>query len=116
MAGICEGRVVVITGAGRGIGRENALAFAREGARVVVNDVGGGVDGSGADTSPAESVATEIRELGGQAVSNADSVVEWDGAGRIVQAALDAFGGLDKSADLSRVMKDLLVLKRAARA
>ncbi len=106
MAGICEGRVVVITGAGRGIGREHALAFAREGARVVVNDVGGGVDGSGADTSPAESVAREIREFGGQAVSNADSVVEWDGAGRIVQAALDAFGGLDVVVNNAGILRD----------
>ncbi|MFM9135188.1 MAG: SDR family oxidoreductase [bacterium] len=106
MAGICEGRVVVITGAGRGIGREHALAFAREGARVVVNDVGGSVDGSGGDTSPAEAVAEEVRALGGEAVANTDSVVDWDGAGRIVRAALDSFGGLDVVVNNAGILRD----------
>ena len=98
--------MVVITGAGRGIGREHALAFAREGARVVVNDVGGSVDGSGSDTSPAEAVAEEIRALGGEAIANTDSVVDWDGAGRIVQAALDAFGGLDVVVNNAGILRD----------
>ena len=98
--------MVVITGAGRGIGREHALAFAREGARVVVNDVGGGLDGSGSDTSPAEAVAEEIRALGGEAVANTDSVVDWDGAGRIVGTALDAFGGLDVVVNNAGILRD----------
>lgn len=106
MSGICEGRVVIITGGGRGIGREHALAFAREGARVVVNDLGGSVDGAGADASPAQQVVDEIRALGGEAVANTDSVSDYAGAGRIVQAALDTFGGLDVVVNNAGILRD----------
>ncbi|MGI9197431.1 MAG: SDR family oxidoreductase [Candidatus Nanopelagicales bacterium] len=106
MAGICEGRVVVITGAGRGIGREHALAFAREGAKVVVNDVGGSMDGSGADVGPAQQVVDEIRAMGGEAVANTDSVVDYAGAGRIIQTAIDTFGGLDVVVNNAGILRD----------
>ncbi|HEX4162914.1 MAG TPA: SDR family NAD(P)-dependent oxidoreductase, partial [Acidimicrobiales bacterium] len=93
--GICDGRVVVITGAGRGIGREHALLFAREGAKVVINDLGGEMDGSGSSTGPAGEVVNEIRAMGGEAVANGDDVSDYEGAGRLIQAAVDNFGTID---------------------
>ena len=93
--GICDGRVVIITGAGRGLGREHALAFAAEGAKVVVNDVGASLQGDGNDMSPAQEVVDLIRERGGEAITNGDDIADWDGAGRLVQSAIDTFGGLD---------------------
>src|SRR5262245_11568341 len=95
MGGICERRVAIVTGAGRGIGRAHALEFARQGARVIVNDLGVKPDGSAPDPGPAEDVAQECRELGAEAAANADDVAEWDGAARLVQSALGRFGGLD---------------------
>jgi NAD(P)-dependent dehydrogenase (short-subunit alcohol dehydrogenase family) len=95
MAGICDGRVVIVTGAGRGLGRAHALAFAREGAKVVVNDLGVAADGSGADRTPAQQVVDEIRAAGGEAVTNASDVADFEQAGRLVAAALEAFGRLD---------------------
>ena len=95
MAGLCEGRVVIVTGAGRGLGRAHALAFAREGARVVVNDLGVASDGSGGDRTPAQEVVEEIRAGGGQAVADASDVADFEQAGRLVAAAVDAFGRLD---------------------
>jgi len=92
---LCEGRVVVVTGAGRGIGREHALAFAREGARVVVNDLGVSREGEGRDTSTAQQVVDEIEAFGGTAVANADDIADWDGARRLVEQAVDTFGTLD---------------------
>ena len=106
MSGICEGRVVVITVAGRGIGREHALAFAREGARVVVNDLGGSVDGAGEDAGPAQGVVEEIRAMGGEAIANTDSVSDYAGGGRIVQAAIDAFGGLYVVVNNAGILRD----------
>ena len=94
MAGICEGRIVIVTGSGRGIGRAHALELARQGARVVVNDLGCELDGSGGGTGPAGEVVEEIRAGGGEAVANGDDVADWDGAARLVQSAVDAFGDL----------------------
>ena len=92
---LCEGRIVIITGAGRGIGREHALAFGRAGARVVVNDLGVARDGTGADLGPAQEVVDELHALGAEAVANTDDIADWDGARRLVQTAVDTFGGLD---------------------
>lgn len=104
--GALEGRIAVITGAGRGIGREHALLFAAEGARVVVNDLGGNNDGSGADTTPAEQVVREIRAAGGEAVANTDNVATWDGAAALVQQAVDEFGGLDVVVNNAGILRD----------
>ena len=79
VAKLCEGRVAVVTGAGRGIGREHALSLASEGAKVVVNDLGGNIDGSGGDVSPAQSVVDEIKAMGGEAVANGDDISSWEG-------------------------------------
>jgi NAD(P)-dependent dehydrogenase (short-subunit alcohol dehydrogenase family) len=95
MQGICKDRVVIVTGAGRGLGRSYALAFALEGAQVVVNDLGTDRGGEGRDTGTAQSVVEEIRALGGEGIANGDDVSEWDGAGRIIKTALDTFGTLD---------------------
>jgi len=95
MAGLCAGRIVIVTGAGRGLGRAYARAFAREGARVVVNDLGTTLAGAGRDAATAQAVVDEIRALGGEAVANADDVSEWESAQRIVATALEHFGGLD---------------------
>ena len=108
--GINDGRVVVITGAGRGIGREHALAYASEGARVVVNDLGGGVDGSGADVSPAQQVVDEITAMGGEAVANGDNVADFDGARRLVQTAVDTFGRLDVLVNNAGILRDRMLV------
>jgi NAD(P)-dependent dehydrogenase (short-subunit alcohol dehydrogenase family) len=94
MAGICEGRIVIVTGSGRGIGRAHALELARQGAKVVVNDLGCELDGTGGGTGPAGEVVEEIRASGGEAIANGDDVADWDGSGRLVQSAIDAFGDL----------------------
>src|ERR687889_838991 len=92
--GALDGRVAIITGAGRGIGREHALLFASEGAKVVVNDLGGAVDGSGDDRSPAQQVVDEIKEMGGEAVANGDNITDWEGGQRLINTAVEAFGDL----------------------
>lgn len=106
MAGLCEGRVVVITGAGRGLGREYALAFAAEGAKVVVNDIGASLSGEGFDVSPAQAVVDEIVAAGGQAIANRDDIADWDGAGRLVAAAIDGFGRLDVVVNNAGIVRD----------
>ncbi len=106
MAGSCEGRVVIITGAGRGLGRAHALLFAAEGARVVVNDIGVAGDGSGGSTSPAEQVTAEIRGAGGEAIADTHDIADMDGAGALIQAALDTFGGLDTLVCNAGILRD----------
>jgi NAD(P)-dependent dehydrogenase (short-subunit alcohol dehydrogenase family) len=104
--GNLDGQVAVITGAGRGIGREHALLLAREGARVVVNDLGGASDGSGGDRTPAENVVEEIRALGGEAVVNGDDVADWAGAQRLVRQAAETFGRLDILVNNAGILRD----------
>jgi NAD(P)-dependent dehydrogenase (short-subunit alcohol dehydrogenase family) len=105
-----DGRVAIITGAGRGIGREHALLFAAEGARVVVNDLGGNPDGTGADASPAEEVAKEIIAAGGEAIANHDDVTSWDGAGQLVASAIDAFGDLHVLVNNAGILRDRMLV------
>lgn len=104
--GICDGRVVAITGAGRGLGRAHALAFAAEGAKVVVNDLGASLQGEGVDMSPAQEVVNEIEAMGGEAIVNGDDISDWDGAGNLVQAAVDTFGGLDTLVTNAGIVRD----------
>jgi NAD(P)-dependent dehydrogenase (short-subunit alcohol dehydrogenase family) len=101
-----EGKVVIVTGAGRGIGREVALAAGREGAKVVVNDLGGAVDGEGASKAPAQEVVDEIKKEGGQAVANFDSVAEPGPAANIVKTAVDAFGRIDGVVNVAGILRD----------
>ena len=108
-----EGKVVVITGAGGGIGRDFALAFAREGAKVVVNDIGASVGGEGHDAAPAQSVVNEIKALGGEAVANTDSVSEAASAGKIVQTALDTFSRIDVVVNNAGILRDRFFFKMA---
>ncbi|AWH94682.1 MULTISPECIES: SDR family oxidoreductase [Dietzia] len=108
--GICDGRVVIVTGAGRGIGREHALAFAAEGARVVVNDLGAGLDGSDVGESPAEQVVEEIRAAGGEAVVNGNDISSWEGARELVQQAIDHFGGLDVLVNNAGFLRDKMLV------
>lgn len=95
MRGICEGRIVIVTGSGRGLGRAHALELAHQGARVVVNDLGCELDGTGGGSGPAGEVVEEIRAAGGEAIANGDDVADFAGAARMVAAAVEAFGGLD---------------------
>lgn len=108
---IVEDKVVVVTGAGGGIGRAIARLMAEQGAKVVVNDLGTAVDGSGQNASLAEQVAQEIRAAGGMAVANADSVANWDGAHRIMETALDAFGRIDCVVNNAAVLRDTIFHK-----
>lgn len=108
MTGICEGRVVIVTGAGRGIGRGHALEFARQGARVVVNDLGVELDGSDARgaSGPADDVVAEIRALGGEAVANGDDIADWAGAERLVRTAIETFGSVDTVVNNAGFVRD----------
>jgi len=108
--GALDGKVAIITGAGRGIGREHALLFAAEGAKIVVNDLGGAVDGSGDDRSPAEQVVDEIKEMGGEAIANADNVADWEGGQRLVNAAVEAFGDLHILVNNAGILRDRVLV------
>jgi NAD(P)-dependent dehydrogenase (short-subunit alcohol dehydrogenase family) len=108
--GICDGRVVIITGAGRGLGRAHALAFAAAGAKVVVNDVGASLQGEGNDPSPAQEVVDEITAAGGSAVVNGDDISDWDGAGALVRQAIDTFGGLDTVVTNAGIVRDRMLV------
>jgi NAD(P)-dependent dehydrogenase (short-subunit alcohol dehydrogenase family) len=108
--GICDGRVVIVTGAGRGIGRGHALEFGRQGAKVVVNDLGAELDGTGGSTGPAGEVVEQIRAAGGEAVANGDDVADWDGAQRLVQTAVDAFGRLDVLVNNAGFLRDRMIV------
>jgi len=107
--GICNGRVVIVTGAGNGLGRAHALAFAAEGAKVVVNDIGTSREGEGSSAGPAQRVVDEIRGAGGEAVANTDDIADWDGAGRLVQAAVESFGGLDVLVNNAGFLRDRML-------
>ncbi|NMF98837.2 SDR family oxidoreductase [Aromatoleum toluolicum] len=106
MSKMLEGKVVVVTGAGGGIGRDFALAMAANGARVVVNDIGASVAGEGNDAGPAQKVVDEIKAKGGSAVANTDSVADWDSAQRIVQCAMDTFGQVDVVVNNAGILRD----------
>lgn len=114
MGGICDGRIVIVTGAGRGIGRAHALEFAREGAKLVVNDLGAELDGTGSSSGPAGEVVDAIRAEGGEAVANGDDVADWAGAARLVQTAVDQFGGLDVLVNNAGFLRDRMVVSTSA--
>jgi len=107
---LCEGRICVITGAGRGIGREYALLLAAHGAHVVVNDLGGDRTGSGADVGPAAEVVAEITAAGGAAVANGDDISTWDGAKALVDQAVEVFGGLDVVVNNAGILRDRMLV------
>jgi NAD(P)-dependent dehydrogenase (short-subunit alcohol dehydrogenase family) len=104
-----EGKVAVVTGAGRGIGRAEALLLASEGASVLVNDVGGDWDGAGRDSRPAQQVVDEIEAAGGKASANYDDVATWDGAGALIRLALETFGGLDIVVNNAGILRDAMI-------
>lgn len=110
MTGIVDDRVVIVTGAGRGIGRAHALAFAAEGASVVVNDYGVGLDGAEASSGPAQQVVEEIRAAGGRAVANASDVADWNGAEALVRTAIDEFGRLDVLVNNAGFLRDRMLV------
>src|SRR5579859_4356658 len=109
--GILDGKVAIITGSGGGIGRAHALLFAREGAKVLVNDLGGARDGIGSDQSAANKVAAEIKAAGGQAAANHDSVATTEGAAKIVASAVAAFGKVDILVNNAGILRDKTFLK-----
>ncbi len=106
-----DDKVILVTGAGRGIGREVALLLGREGAKVVVNDLGGEIGGEGASEAPAAAVASEIGAAGGTALANGDSVADWDGAHAMVEAVIDAFGRIDGVVNVAGILRDRMLHK-----
>ena len=108
--GTLDGRVAIITGAGRGVGREHALFFAREGASVVVNDIGGGTDGAGDDSAPAQQLVDEIVALGGSAVANFDDAADWEGAQRMVSQAVEHYGDLHVLVNNAGILRDRFIV------
>jgi NAD(P)-dependent dehydrogenase (short-subunit alcohol dehydrogenase family) len=107
--GINDGRVVIVTGAGRGIGRAHALTFAESGAKVVVNDLGGEMDGSGNSIGPAHDVVDEIKGMGGEAVANGDDISSWEGAQNLINTAVETFGGLDVLVNNAGILRDRML-------
>jgi len=112
--GICEGRVAIVTGAGQGLGRAHALELAAQGARVVVNDIGAELDGSGGSEAPAHQVVADIEAAGGQAIVNGDDVADWDGAERLVAQAVEVFGGLDVLVNNAGIVRDRMMVSATA--
>jgi NAD(P)-dependent dehydrogenase (short-subunit alcohol dehydrogenase family) len=108
--GALDGRVAIITGAGRGIGREHSLLFAQEGAKVVVNDLGGAIDGSGDDRSPAQQVVDEIKAGGGEAVASIDNVADWEGGRRLINTAVEAFGDVNVLINNAGILRDRMLV------
>src|SRR3979490_995754 len=104
--GVLDGRVAIITGAGRGLGREHALLFAAEGAKVVVNDLGGAADGAGSDRMAAEQILDELPALGAEAIANGDDVADWDGGEALINSAIDAFGRVDVLVNNAGILRD----------
>ncbi len=111
--GMLDGKVAIVTGAGNGVGRGEAVLLAAHGAKVVVNDLGGAVDGSGSDSLVADQVVEVIRARGGEAVANSDSVADYDGAGNIVKTAIDAFGRLDVLVNNAGILRDKMMFSMA---
>jgi NAD(P)-dependent dehydrogenase (short-subunit alcohol dehydrogenase family) len=109
MAGICEGRVAIVTGAGRGLGREHALALARQGARVVVNDIGAELDGTGSSSGPAGEVVDKIRADGGEALANGDDISDYEGAKRVIDAAIQQWGDLHVLVNNAGILRDRMI-------
>jgi NAD(P)-dependent dehydrogenase (short-subunit alcohol dehydrogenase family) len=107
--GLCDGRIAIVTGAGRGIGREHALSLARQGAKVVVNDLGGNIDGSGGDLSPAQQVVEEIKAMGSEAIANGDDVSSWEGAQRLINTAVETFGDLHVVVNNAGILRDRML-------
>ena len=108
--GLCEGRVAIVTGAGRGLGRAHAVALAKQGAKVVVNDLGSAASGEGVDTSPAEQVVAEIKAMGGQAIVDTSDAASWAGAQAMVDAAIGQLGGLDIIVNNAGILRDRMLV------
>ncbi|SDZ35453.1 NAD(P)-dependent dehydrogenase, short-chain alcohol dehydrogenase family [Saccharopolyspora shandongensis] len=109
MGGIVDGRIVIVTGAARGIGRGHALEFARQGAKVVVNDIGAEVDGTGSSTGPAGEVVDEIRAAGGEAIANGDDVADFEGAKRLVESTVEHYGDLNVLVNNAGILRDRML-------
>ena len=110
MSRLCEGRVAIVTGAGRGVGRQHALQLSKSGAKIIVNDLGAAVDGSGTDVSPAQQVTDEINASGGEAIVNGDDVSSFDGAKNMVDMAINTFGKLDIVVNNAGILRDRMLV------